>query len=293
MVGWLCYADFQEIVEAYKKSSGWENLRESSKVAYRKPLERLVEIGMQLPVAVARSRSQFIVLRDEWNRRIRSLKLSNNEKNKMFIVLNAAYEGAGLDKMEFDPLQHEVKETTPYCKEEVEALWKAQLCIQQRIAVAFLRYCFWTGKRPWCEALPTEWEHVHDHLGLIGVVGAKGKEEEAVARYVKILPEVNETLQFIRQLVPARGNVGKVWIQENGRALTKGTVTRWLRDASKSAGVPYRQMYDARRGLATAMLRKGYRLEDVANQLGHMSLETTKRYDQRRKDEKAQAFGGV
>jgi site-specific recombinase XerC len=295
-----CYASFQEIVEAYKQSSFWEDLTEGSKIAYRKSLERLLALSsevnssyttgfaMQMPVAVARSRS---LDRDEWNRAIRSLELSNNEKNKLFIVLNRVYEGAGLPKMGFKPLPHEVKETIPYSKEEIEAWWAVQMPIELRVAVAFLRWCFWSGMRPWCEALPMEWIVVTKTMVL--VLGGKRREKGAVARCLNILTEMQECLDFIKQMMPAPRNRGLIWIAENGRALTKGCVALRLREAARHAGVPYRQIYDARRGLATEMLRSGYSLEETANQLGHKRLETTRRYDQRTKEEKALNFKGL
>lgn len=296
MVGYNCYASFQDIFKAYKESALWGGLREGSKIAYRKPLERLMQLSssvnssytqgfaMQLPVAVARSRS---LDRDEWDRLIRSLEVSNAEKNKMFIILNAVYEGAGLPKMKFKPLPHEVKETVPYSAHEIEALWYTELSDWQRVGVAFLRWSFWSGMRPWCEGIEMEWPQVSRGDGLVHVVGAKGREEGAVARCLPILSEMKECLGFICKMEPAPGNKGKVWITETGRVLTKGSVALRVKSACVAAGVPYRQMYDARRGLITAMLRDGYSLEEAANQAGHKNLETTRRYDQRTKEEKA------
>lgn len=296
MVGYNCYANFQEIVETYKNSAFWESLSEGSKIAYRKPLQRLLELSdrinsshttgyaMQMPVAVARSRS---LDRDEWSRAIRSLDVSNVEKNKMFIVLNRVYAGAGLPTMEFKQLPHEVKETAPYTAEEIEAIWVAE----KNPATAFLRFCFWSGMRPWQEALPMGWDQVMD--GLVAVVSAKGREEGAVARCLNLLPEMQECLNYVQQFRPYPGNVGYVWITETGRVLTKGSVALKVKGACVAAGVPYRQMYDARRGLITEMLRNGYSLQEAADQAGHKSLETTRRYDQRSKVEKAHRFRGL
>jgi integrase len=295
MVQSNCYATFQEIIEAYKTSAFWEALSEGSKIAYRKPLQRLLELSeyvnsshtigfaMQLPVAVARSRS---LDRDEWSRAIRSLEVSNAEKNKMFIVLNRVYAGAGLPTMVFKQLPHEVEETAPYTSEEIEAIWVAV----KNPATAFLRFCFWSGMRPWQEAVAMGWDQVMD--GMVAVVSAKGREEGAVARCLNLLPQMQESLDFIKQFKPAPGNVGFVWIGETGRVLTKGSVAPRVKSACDAAGVPYRQMYDARRGLITEMLRNGYSLQEAADQAGHKSLETTRRYDQRTKAEKAQTFKG-
>lgn len=299
MVGYNCYATFQEIVEAYKTSAFWEALSEGSKIAYRKPLQRLLKLSdqinsshtigfaMQMPVAVARSRS---LDRDEWSRAIRSLDVSNAEKNKMFIVLNRVYEGAGLPTMAFKQLPHEVKETVPYSANEIEQLWFSEMDDWARVGVAFLRFGFWSGMRPWKEQVAMQWDQVMD--GLVVVVSAKGREEGAVARCLNRLDEMQECLDFIKQFKPAPGNAGFVWITETGRVLTKGSVALRVKSACVAAGVPYRQMYDARRGLITDMLRNGYSLDEAAYQAGHKSLETTRRYDQRTKVEKAHTFKG-
>lgn len=293
-----CYAVFQDILDAYKRSSRWDNLLDGSKVAYRKPIERLLALSgnlnssfttgfaMQLPVAVARSRSAHLD-EDEWNRAIRSLNVSNAEKNKMFIVLNAVYRGAKLPMMEFQPLPHEVEETDPFTKEEIELLWSRAMPIAMRVSVAFVRFCFYTGMRPWCEALVLKKSDVGPDV--IEVRGSKRREKDKVARMVRVLPETKECLDFIAQM----GSRDLVWVNEKGKPLLRGLVKERLNQACELFGVKHKEVYDARRGIATEMLRKGYLKQEVADLLGHKDLRTTDKYDQRSKKEKALNFKGV
>jgi integrase len=287
------YMTFAQILDAYQFSSHWDDLQPSSKIAYRKPIERLSALAKEWEsYANAGSPKRSPVAlpsKNEWNRLIRALAVSDNEKNKLFIVLNSIYAGAELPRMEFKALEHTVEETEPWMKDEVEALWKTALPIKERIAVAFLRFCFFTGLRPWCEAAVLE---KHCVSTMVHVMGSKRREKGKVARVVPILPETKECLEFMSQMVPF-GSLQLVFVNDLGRPLNKTWVAKHLERACETAGVECKQMYDARRGLGTAMLRSGYSLPDVANLFGHKDLKTTAKYDQRKMEEKVLNYRGV
>jgi integrase len=292
--------NFQELVDEYRFSDKWENLAPSSRTAYRKPIERLSALvktwesyaqgssRSPKPNDVALSRS--LPSKNEWNRLIRSLEVSNNEKNKMFIVLNSIYKGAGLSPMEFSALEHTVEETEPWTKAEVEKLWHTPMPLELKIAVGFLRTCFYTGLRPWCEAAVLE---KHCVSNVIHVMGSKRREKGKVARVVPILPETEECLAFAAQIKPVPGCANLIFVNEKGRPLNHSTVADRLRVICSITGTEYHEMYDARRGLGTAMLRAGYSLDTVADLFGHKDIKTTRRYDQRSMEEKTSNFVGI
>lgn len=287
----------QKVIDDYKFSEMWNCLSEGSKIAYRKPIDRLLALYDKWSVTqhVSLSKTQGVARslpsQAQWSSLVRSLPVSNAEKNKTFIVLNAIYQGAELGKMKFKALDHTIVESSPWTREDIEKLWNTSMLIRLRIAVAFLRFCFYSGMRPWCEAALLERPSLSQ--SVLSVMGSKRREKGAVARMVPILPEMRECLEFIGQMVPAALNKNLVWVNEHGRRLNKGTISTRLMEACSLAGIECREMYDARRGLATAMLRQGYSLDDVANQLGHKDIATTKRYDQRTMEEKALNFRGI
>lgn len=286
------YATFSDLVSAYKRSPGWVNLAEVTKLTYRKSLERLLEIGTRIPIdmqyAVAGSRSPIDVA--TWNVAIMNLTISNNEKNKLFTLLNTILGSVGLGTVKFGKrLPHTIERHKPWDKESIEKLWQTQLTVAQRVAVAFTRACFYTAMRPWCEMAPLQWTEVG---GLIEVLGSKRREAGKVSRLVSITKEVEECLEFMKQMVPGYSAQGYVWVTDRGKRVQKDTLRLRMKEACSLAGVEYREMYDGRRGFITSKLREGCSHADVADYVGHKDVNTTRGYDRRTMEEKALVFKG-
>ncbi len=66
--------------------------------------------------------------------------------------------------------------------------------------------------------------------------------------------------------------------RENGRALDRHTVTRFLNKAGAAAGLPHIHPHQLRHTLATQAINRGMSLEGIAAMLGHRSLDMTLRY---------------
>jgi site-specific recombinase XerD len=66
--------------------------------------------------------------------------------------------------------------------------------------------------------------------------------------------------------------------RENGRALDRHTVTRFLNKAGEAAGLPHIHPHQLRHTLATQAINRGMSLEAIAAMLGHRSLDMTLRY---------------
>jgi site-specific recombinase XerD len=66
--------------------------------------------------------------------------------------------------------------------------------------------------------------------------------------------------------------------RENGRALDRHTVTRFINKAGAAAGLPHIHPHQLRHTLATQAINRGMSLEAIAALLGHRSLDMTLRY---------------
>ena len=66
--------------------------------------------------------------------------------------------------------------------------------------------------------------------------------------------------------------------RENGRALDRHTVTRFINKAGAAAGLPHIHPHQLRHTLATQAINLGMSLEAIAALLGHRSLDMTLRY---------------
>jgi site-specific recombinase XerD len=66
--------------------------------------------------------------------------------------------------------------------------------------------------------------------------------------------------------------------RENGRALDRHTVTRFINKAGVAAGLPHIHPHQLRHTLATQAINRGMSLEAIAAMLGHRSMDMTLRY---------------
>jgi len=66
--------------------------------------------------------------------------------------------------------------------------------------------------------------------------------------------------------------------RENGRALDRHTVTRFINKAGAVAGLPHIHPHQLRHTLATQAINRGMSLEAIAAMLGHRSMDMTLRY---------------
>ena len=66
--------------------------------------------------------------------------------------------------------------------------------------------------------------------------------------------------------------------RENGRALDRHTVTRFINKVGATAGLPHIHPHQLRHTLATQAINRGMSLEAIAAMLGHRSMDMTLRY---------------
>jgi site-specific recombinase XerD len=96
-------------------------------------------------------------------------------------------------------------------------------------------------------------------------------------RYLPLHPQLVELINDYRNAhVPAEHPL--LLPRENGRALDRHTVTRFLNKAGTAAGLPHIHPHQLRHTLATQAINRGMSLEAIAAMLGHRSLDMTLRY---------------
>jgi site-specific recombinase XerD len=96
-------------------------------------------------------------------------------------------------------------------------------------------------------------------------------------RYLPLHPHLVELIADYRAAhVPASHPL--LLPRENGRALDRHTVTRFLNKAGAAAGLPHLHPHQLRHTLATQAINRGMSLEAIAAMLGHRSMDMTLRY---------------
>ena len=96
-------------------------------------------------------------------------------------------------------------------------------------------------------------------------------------RYLPLHPHLVALIDDYRSRHVAAGNP-LLLPRENGRALDRHTVTRFINRASAAAGLPHLHPHQLRHTLATQAINRGMSLEAIAAMLGHRSLDITLRY---------------
>lgn len=285
---------FRDLVESYKASSAYASLSLGSKNEYKKSLERLLEMGsklvienrMQLPVAVALSRSRSHV--DFWAKAIVHCNAPAYQKGRLVLFLKMLYRshnlGAMVEALKLPTdMRHERGEAHPLTKEQVVQIQGVEDPALKTYAL-YVALCFYTGMRP-SEIRALKWEDVGSKF--ITVMGSKDRQKGVPSRMVPILPEIRKCLDYCKTL-------GSDWVfvSANRRPLNKDTVCLKVHQIFNSLGINA-VLYDTRRGVATEMIRKGESLLTVANLLGHKSIRTTEKYVRMSMEEKALTYKGV
>lgn len=285
---------FQNLVESYKRTSAYLSLGPGSKLEYKKPLERLLEMGsklvfdfsMQLPVAVALSRSRSHT--DYWVEAIVGAKVSNYQKSRLVLFVKMIYRSHNLGQLvESLKLPTDMRPTrgdaNPLTKTQVEAI-KAIEEPELKAYAVLVVFCYHTGMRP-SEARALRWTEVGEKM--IVVMGSKDREKGKPSRMIPILPEIQWCLDYC-----AKRESGWVFLSAKGRPLNKDMTCLKVQQVYARVGAKA-VLYDTRRGVATEMIRQGYSLLDVAGLLGHKDTKTTEKYVRLTMEERANNYKGV
>jgi len=129
------------------------------------------------------------------------------------------------------------------------------------------------------ECIGLQITHIHKELGFIRVIG-KGNKERLVPVGDKTLKSIDLYRQFVRnQQSVARGFEDHVFLNRNGKALSRVYVFMMLRKAAQLAGIRKTiSPHTMRHSFATHLLEGGADLRAIQEMLGHESITTTEIY---------------
>jgi site-specific recombinase XerD len=96
-------------------------------------------------------------------------------------------------------------------------------------------------------------------------------------RYLPLHPQLIALIDDYRSAHVAPGHP-LLLPRENGRALDRHTITRFINKAGAAAGLPHIHPHQLRHTLATQAINRGMSLEAIAAMLGHRSMDMTLRY---------------
>jgi integrase/recombinase XerD len=114
--------------------------------------------------------------------------------------------------------------------------------------------------------------------GSIRCVG-KGSKERVVPVHAQALESVNTYLDTVRPVYERQSNAQALFLNRNGRRLTRQGFWLRLKRIARAAGIPEDiTPHTLRHSFATHMLRGGASLRHVQEMLGHASIATTQIY---------------
>jgi len=281
---------FKDLVESYKASAAYAALGDGSKREYKKPIERLLEMGAELSldmpkhVAVARSRSHV----DFWYAKIVASEVSDYEKGRLILFVKMLYRHMGMgNSIEGLKLpvgmRHQRGDANPLTPAHVAQILDVEDPALRTYAV-FVAFCFYTGLRP-SEVFNLKWEDVGTEY--IVVMGSKHKQKGVPTRMIPVLPEIGRCLNYCKTL-------GSAWVFVSAlrRPLNKDVTCQKVKQIYGLCGIEA-VLYDSRRGVATEMFRQGYDMMKIRDFLGHKSVRTTEGYIRMKMEEKADNYKGV
>lgn len=138
---------------------------------------------------------------------------------------------------------------------------------------ALWRWFLWTGARRQ-EAVNLTWQDVHLGPKPWMTLCGKGNKE----RIVPLMPEA------VRALVAmGPSDLGPVWRfhfrgYRVARPVTGSPMSRWLKDATRRAGIDDAHLHDLRHTAATWMAARGVSERIIQEIMGHVSITTTQIY---------------
>jgi len=304
----------KDLIELYEASPDWSILSDNSKKSYKLNNKKLINKFGDFtihPDSSQEARKQASTIFTE----LEEICPSNVARNAMRVHINMLWKWGvvNLDmKPDYNPvitmprLRHEVKESNPFTKLEiqmVDGLLKEKNYKNQSILTEYetlvcwlVKFLFHTGMRP-SEAINLSQNDVVQDEGdmLLQIVGAKGREEGKVSRYVFVNQEVAKCLAFASRFRDSRKQLDcdNIWVTVSGKRLDRNNMIKPFKSIMDKLGLKNKQFYDLRRGAATAIIHDPrYGVVVAQKQLGHKSINTTMRYENLNKKSAAKLFKG-
>jgi len=304
-----------ELITTHSSSSAWEVLTDSTQAAYTFMNKVLIKEFPEAKVfysynPLAREQADYIFSH------LGVVGLTNQRRNQLRRHLHVLWQW-GVVNIRLAPecnpsifmpqLKHEPREGNPFTKEEVSSvmelvdkkMFKNQSLLNETETMVcwYIKFLFETGMRPG-EAMSLLTTDVVIESGdkLIQIVGAKGRESGKVSRYISVTPGVKDCIDWAMKFRYSRKTISSdtlfVTTLKGGKLLSRNVTIIFAR-IMKLAGLENKQVYDLRRGAATAIIHDPrYGITVAQKQLGHKNIQTTMRYENLNKKAAAKLFKG-
>lgn len=306
--------NFNSLLAEYKLSNHYKILSEGTKRTYDDLNNKLLITGSSNPLFYSSSQDETRVISSKWWDDIVAKGYTNDQINKLKKQINKIYIwgimnlGLSLDSnpaIYMSNLKHELKETHPFTREEVEDvrdIGRSSNTTSQQWVSNIVVFLFETGMRP-NEMMDLKLSDVvlddtdKDTMGntrLIQIIGAKGREKGKVSRYVAVTPAVQSCIKSaMEHRRSVRCTNEQLFCSIRGSKTVAPSLNRAFRDLMITLRMPEKELYDLRRGCATNIIHDSrYGINVAMKQLGHKNIATTMRYESLNKKKAANLFKG-
>jgi len=304
--------NLKELLEEYKQGNHYKVLSEGTKLNYESLHKKLILTSNSHPLYYTNSQEETRAISSKWWDKIMDMGYSNSQVNELKKHINRVYSwgfknlGLSYDSnpaVYMTNLNHELKETHPFTREDVEIVVSGKnYNTADKWVSNIVKFLFETGMRP-NEMIELKVSDVvlddteKGTLGktrLIQIIGAKGREKGKVSRYVAVTPAVQGC---IRSAMEHRKSVKcsneQLFCSITGRKTDYTYFNRAFRNLMIKLGMLEKEIYDLRRGCATEIINNpNYGINVAQKQLGHKSILTTQRYENLNKKRAASLFKG-
>lgn len=318
---------FGTLIKTYYQHPDFIRLDPKSQRMYVTYLDRLVELGGDLPirdtdmpayVAQVRSRSRDTSLANlttAWWTLIDQYKTpgkttTNSTRNTLHTYLKVAYRFAitkghcseAENPTRFEGWVHKRPTFTPFMIEDINAITESfkdpSYPEDVKAYMMFVVTMFHLGMRPFeMYKHEREWFTVKGDKTYLEVWGAKGKDKRVndgkgeFSRFIALSPLELELMAYW-DAQPKWMNCDHLTFRTSvGKAFAQtGWMAEKIRVGCSLAGIVPRTLYEARRGLVTTLAINNVPFETIKNRLGHIHKKTTLQYAQLTDEQKADSY---
>jgi integrase len=305
--------NFNELLTEYQKSNQHKILGEGTRINYESLSKKLLATGSSNNLSYTNNQEEARGLSSFWWDNISAMNYSNSQINELKKHINRIYNwgikniGLSYDSnpANYMPtLNHELKETHPFTREEIESVkdMKGSTTKNEEWLSNIIVFLFETGMRP-NEMMELKLSDVvlddtdKSTMGssrLIQIIGAKGREKGKVSRYVAVTPAVQECIKSaMEHRRSVRCSNEQLFCSIRGFKILGPLLNRSFRDLMVTLRMPEKEIRDLRRGCATSIIHDPrYGINVAMKQLGHKNIATTMIYESLNKKRAAGLFKG-
>lgn len=311
---------FKDLTRVFVSSPHYKSLSSSTKYTYGKIINSLISVASDYPLEYQIGDKLPIEVANYWNDKItasgaNTAYTKNYQKTVLGLVFRWGTTNLGITPSSNPSLylpkyKHESEHFKPFTYMDMQKI-KARMAVtgytalkKKDLLTAYLvQFLFETGMRP------SEMMNIREHDVVLEsreegfrpdrylqIVGAKGREEGKISRYVFISPVSSKIIQWFiehRRSTKAASKHSFLFTTVQGRKIKAQNLHARFTILMDLVGIEGKQLYDARRGCATEIINNPELGINVAmKQLGHKDIATTQKYERLDKIRAASMFKG-